>query len=118
MARKDTSTADVQAAIKRRSDWINRNPELAADYLKLGARDRAEVDALFLAKRGREVSGTVQLMRQTELVGGRASRAVKRAKKLRETDPDARLAKGRLVSGLDSAAIESQFWILYTQGMA
>lgn len=41
----------VRKGVRRRSDWIRRNPGTAGDYIRLNKRDRDKVDALFMAER-------------------------------------------------------------------
>jgi hypothetical protein len=70
----------VQQAIRRRRDWIRRNPEDAAMYIRLTARDKARVDNLFETGRGREVKATVHRLdserKAKRSIVGRRSKAL------------------------------------------
>ena len=42
---------DVRRGIRRRQEWIRRNPGGAGDYIRLSKADRDRVDSLFLTTR-------------------------------------------------------------------
>lgn len=70
----------VAQAIKRRRAWISRNPEDAAMYIRLTARDRAKVDELFETDRTKDVRATVHRLdserRVKRSIVGRRSKAL------------------------------------------
>jgi hypothetical protein len=60
----------LRKGIKRRTDWIRRNPGSAGDYIRLTKADRDKVDALFLAERKlqpNEVSSLVERLTEKRL---------------------------------------------------
>lgn len=60
----------IRKGIRKRSDWIRRNPGGAGDYIRLDKRSRERVDALFLEERrlkANEVSSLVDELTEERL---------------------------------------------------
>ena len=74
---------DVRKGIRRRQEWIRRNPGGAGDYIRLSKIERDKVDKLFLANRklkANEVSSLVERLTEKRLAqrrtGGIKNRAL------------------------------------------
>lgn len=61
----------MQQALRRRRDWIRRNPEAAAQYIRLSPSDRAKVDTLFEQARTKEVTATVEKLDEKRRIRNR-----------------------------------------------
>lgn len=64
----------IRKGIRKRSDWIRRNPGAAGDYIRLNKRDRDRVDNLFLASRrlkANEVTSLVEKLTEQRLASRR-----------------------------------------------
>lgn len=62
--------SEVSRGIRRRSDWIRRNPGTAGDYIRLSKNDRAKVDKLFMTDRrlkANEVTSYVERLTEERL---------------------------------------------------
>lgn len=60
----------IRKGIRRRSDWMRRNPGGAGDYIRLDKRSRDRVDALFLSERklkANEVTSLVEELKEEKL---------------------------------------------------
>lgn len=65
---------DVRRGIRKRQEWIRRNPGSAGDYIRLTKADRGRVDNLFLGSRklkANEVSSLVERLTGQRLAGKR-----------------------------------------------
>lgn len=65
----------IRKGIRKRGDWIRRNPGAAGDYIRLAKKDRDRVDSLFLANRrlkASEVSSLVERLTEERLKSRRA----------------------------------------------
>lgn len=73
---------DVRRGIRKRQEWIRRNPGSAGDYIRLKKADRDRVDSLFLTSRklkANEVTSLVERLTETRLVGRRKGTRVQQA---------------------------------------
>lgn len=72
----------IRKGIRKRREWIRRNPGAAGDYIRLTKSDRDKVDALFLADRklqANEVTSLVERLTENRLLRRRVAGARTRA---------------------------------------
>lgn len=84
----------IRKGIRKRSDWIRRNPGTAGDYIRLSKADRDRVDNLFLTNRrlkANEVTTLVERLTEQRLAKRRSGNIRQKAlASLRRLDNESR----------------------------
>ena len=73
---------DVRRGVRRRSEWIRRNPGSAGDYIRLNKADRDRVDKLFMTERrlkANEVTSVVERLTEKRLTQRKTSNVKNKA---------------------------------------